>query len=280
MVLAMAMWAFIENIPEHFSQHYTSFQIVWLRYTVHLLFMLVVFGPRVKLGLVRTRHLGLQFGRGMLMMGMHLCFIFAVGFLPVNATLSVFWVTPLLLLGLSAWRAEKADGVQWAVTAGGVACVLLLLRPLGAALHPASLLSLGMALCFSIYMQMTRAMRDEGLLPSLFYTALSVWLVLSVLMPFFWVTPSAWDLLLFAAIGLLGFVCLVGFDKAAELAPTWVTAPFSLVQPLFILAINWGLRGINPGRLGLAAVGLLLAAFGFLLWRKSPLPAHHGKAHV
>ena len=61
--LAMAMWAVIENIPGFLSQHYTSFEIVWLRYSVHIVFMLVIFGPRVKLRLVRTRHLGLQFLR-------------------------------------------------------------------------------------------------------------------------------------------------------------------------------------------------------------------------
>lgn len=278
MTLAMAMWAVIENIPVFFSQHYTTFEIVWLRYSVHLLFMLVVFGPRVKLRLVRTHHAGLQFLRGMLMMGMHLSFIFAVKSISANTTMAGFWIAPLLLLGLSAWAGEKPAMVQWGLTFLSFACILLVLRPLTGIQQPATLLSFSMALCFALYMQMTRAMANEDLYASLFYTAFSVWIVLSVLMPFYWVTPNGWDLLLFAAIGILGLICIFGFDKAAELAPTWVSAPFTMVQPLLVVALNFGLHGINPGRLSLAAIGLVLLCFGYLAWRYlklNPQPGYH-----
>lgn len=281
MALAMTMWALIENIPLFFSQHYTSFQIVWMRYSVHLLFMLLVFGPRVKLRLVRTRRLGLQIVRGMLMMAMHLSFIFAVRSMSVNATMAGFWVAPLLLLGLSAWRGERADWIQWAMTAAIFAGVLFTLRPLGEALQPASLLSIGMGLCFVVYMQMTRAMHGEDILASLFYTAFSVWIVLSFLMPFYWVNPTGTDLLLFAGIGLLGFVCIYGFDKAAELAPTWVSAPFAFVQPVLILLSEWIVRHYFAGRLSLGVAGLIVAALGLLIWRF--LPGHRltsGYHHV
>jgi len=277
MALAMGIWAIIENIPRFFSQHYTTFEIVWLRYSVHLLFMLIVFGPRVKLRLVRTRRLGLQLVRGMLMMGMHLSFIFAIRWLTPTVTMAGFWVGPLLLLGLSAWRGERPDWVQWAVTLVAFGAVLLMSRPLGGLLHPATLLSLGMALCFVLYMQMTRAMPDEDLLASLFYTAFSVWIVLSFLMPFFWVTPTFADLLLFAAIGLLGYFAIYGFDKTAEVAPTWVAAPFAFIQPVLVLLADWMVRGLNPGRLSLAAAGFVAICIGFLAWRNSHnhLDTHH-----
>jgi drug/metabolite transporter (DMT)-like permease len=280
MILAMVMWAIIENIPGFFTQHYTTFEIVWLRYSVHLVFMLVIFGPRVKLRLVRTKRLGLQLVRGLLMMGMHLSFIFAVKYIPVHTTMAGFWIAPLLLLGLSAWRGEKPDKLQWAITLLAFGAILVILRPLDGIQHPATLLSLGMAVCFVLYMQMTRAMTGEDLLASLFYTAFSVWIVLSFLMPFYWVTPNVWDMLLFVAIGLLGFLCIYGFDKAAEIAPTWVSAPFAMIQPLLIIGIDLGFRGINPGRLSLAAALLILACFGYLAWRNSPLRTNPGYHHV
>ena len=279
MTLAMVMWAIIENIPRYFSQHYTTFEIVWLRYSVHLLFMLVVFGPRVKLRLVRTKNLKLQLIRGMLMMGMHLSFIFAIRSIPVNATMAGFWIAPLLLLILSAWRGEKPDWVQWVLTLAAFASVLFILRPLGEVFNPGILLAVSMALCFVIYMQMTRAMKGEDLLASLFYTAFSVWIVLSFLMPFYWVAPTGVDLLLFAAIGLLGFVCILGFDKAAELAPTWVSAPFAFVQPVLVLFGDWALRNFFPGRLSLGVTGLIAISLGFLLWRSlnpsRAIPGYH-----
>lgn len=222
MLLAMALWAAIEMIAGGFTQHFTSFQIVWMRYSVHLLFMLIFFGPRVKLRLVRTQRLGLQFVRGLLMMGMHLCFIFAVRYIPVNTTMAGFWISPFLLIGLSALLGEKSNWVQWGITLLGFAAVLVILRPLNGLLSPASLLSLGM----------------------------------------------------------VGFIGIYGFDKAVETAPTWVSAPFALVQPIIFTGLNFILRGINPGRLSLAASGLVLACFGFLLWRTSPLRLKSGINNV
>jgi len=267
MGLAMVMWAIIENIPHYFSQHYTSFEIVWTRYSVHLLFMVLILGPRVKLRLVRTPRLGLQLLRGMLMMGMHLCFIFAVRWLSPTLTMAAFWVSPLLLLGLSGWRGERASWLQWAVTAAALGAVLVMSRPLSGLLHPATLLALGMALCFVLYMQMTRAMPDEDLYASLFYTAFSVWIVLSFLMPFYWVTPTLGDFLLLAAIGLIGYVGIYGFDKAAEVAPTWVSAPVAFLQPVLVLFSTWWVYNTNPGRLSLAAAGFVVLSIGFLAWK-------------
>jgi drug/metabolite transporter (DMT)-like permease len=137
-----------------------------------------------------------------------------------------------------------------------------------------------MALCFVLYLQMSRAMSSEDILASLFYTAFSVWVVLSFLMPFYWVTPNWQDMLVFIAIGLVGFVGIYGFDKAVEAAPTWVSAPFALVQPIVFTGLNFILRGINPGRLSLAASGLILACFGILLWRASPLRLKSGIKNV
>jgi len=279
MLLAMAMWAVIENIPRYFSQHYTTFETVWMRYSIHLLFMLVVFGPRVKLRLVRTQRLGQQIVRGMLMLGMHLAFIFAIRSISVNATMSVFWISPLLLLGLSAWLGERANWKVWAGVAVAFGFVLIILRPVSAAFHPGALLGVLMAVCFVIYLQMTRAMKGEDILASLFYTAFSVWIVLSFVMPFVWVTPNGFDLLLFAAIGLLGYVCIFSFDKAAELAPTWVSAPFAFIQPVLIIISEWTLRNYFPGRLSLGLAGLIVLYLIFILLQntavKRLLPGYH-----
>lgn len=279
MLLAMAMWAVIENIPRYFTQHYTSFEIVWMRYSVHLLFMLVVFGPRVKLRLVRTQRLGQQFLRGMLMLGMHLSFIFAVRSISVNATMAVFWISPLLMLVLSLWAGERANWKIWAGVVAVYALILIILRPVSAIFHPAGGLGFLMALCFVVYMQMTRSMKGEDILASLFYTAFSVWIVLSFIVPFVWVTPSGLDLLLLAAIGLVGYICIFSFDKAAELAPTWVSAPFAFIQPILVLISDWALHNYFPGRLSIGLAGLAVLYLIFQLLRnaasKNLLPGYH-----
>lgn len=279
MAMAMALWAVIENVAQLFTQHYSSFQIVWMRYSVHLLFMLLVFGPRVRLRMVRTRRLGKQMLRGMLMMGMHLSFIFAVRSISVHATMTAFWIAPLLLVALSTLRGEHANTLTWGAVLAGFAGVLLILRNPAALAHPATLLALVMAVCFVVYIQMSREMAGEDLYASLFYTAFSVWLVLCFFMPFYWVKPTGQDLLVFAAIGIIGYFAILGFDRAAELAPTWVSAPFGFVQPVLVLLAEWLLGHTFPGRLSLGIAALIVLILAFLLWRnlapKSLIPGYH-----
>jgi hypothetical protein len=63
-------------------------------------------------------------------------------------------------------------------------------------------------------------------------------------------------------------------------APTWISAPFAMIQPIYLMGIDFGLRAINPGRLSLAAAGLVIASFGFLTWRNKNLRTNTEVPHV
>jgi len=264
MCLGMVMWVIIEIFAGFFSQHYTSFEIVWMRYSFHMLGMLIIIFPRYKTRLFRTPRLRLQLVRGMLMMGMHLSFIVAIHYLHPNMVMSGFWVTPLLLLTLSAWRGERANWIHWAGTLVAFGGTVLILRPTSDIFHPATLLSFAMAICFALYMLMTRNMPGEDLQTSLFYTAFSVWIVLSFILPFYWITPNLHDLLIFAAIGLLGYFGIYGLDRAVENVPLWVVAPFAFTQPLFYLIFETLKFGYLPSHLAIAGAGIIIICITFL----------------
>src|ERR1700761_6836076 len=65
------------------SQHYPAAQITWARFTGHLIFMLVVFLPRHRWALLRTRRPMVQIGRSMLMLVSNLVFVMAIGSVPL-----------------------------------------------------------------------------------------------------------------------------------------------------------------------------------------------------
>ena len=106
--------------------------------------------------------------------------------------------------------------------------------------------------------------------------AMAMWAIIEHIPSFFTQRYTTFEIvwLLFVAVGLLGFVCLYGFDQAAEVAPTRKSAPFAMIQPIYLIGIDFGLRGINPGRLSLAAAGLVIACFGLLTWRNKNLRAN------
>ena len=84
MTAAAFFWAVVENLGGLVPRGDSPVQTVWSRYLVHLLFMLIAFGPREGRALVRTRCFGLQVSRALLMVGMPACFIWGAILLPMQ----------------------------------------------------------------------------------------------------------------------------------------------------------------------------------------------------
>jgi len=118
---------------------------------------------------------------------------------------------------------------------------------------------LAMALCFSAYVVMTRALRGEDMRANLFYTALGVFLALTPALPGLWVTPNAHDLVVMVAVGVLGYFALWALDRSTAAAPVSLAAPVAYMQIAFTFALFIGLgmmgHGMSVRRL---ALGLLL----------------------
>ena len=267
MCLAVLLWAVMEEaLPRFFARPYSPFQIVWARYATNVLFMLLVFAPRRGLKLARTNRLGWQLLRAATMIGMPLFFVLGVVRMPLNDALSIFWVAPLIVMGVAAlWLRERVSWQQWLAALAGFVGALLILQPADLTRRAAVWL-LGMALCFGLYLLMSRRLRDEDIYTSLFYTALGVLIPFSFGLPFFWQTPTIRDALVMMAIGLIGFGGLFAFDKAVELAPASAAAPFIFTQPVWAAVLHYLLTRSWPGGLTILGVLVIAASGLYLFW--------------
>lgn len=274
-------WAAIEALGALLPDHPSGYQVVWMRYGFHLLALLVVFGPRHGRGLWRTHRLPLQLLRGLFMLGMSVAFVLSVRRLPVDGVWSAFWVAPLLALALAAIVLHERTGWgTWLAAIAAYAGVLVLLQPDHSLLSPAAVLPLGMAVCFALYVLACRLLRDEAILPSLFYTGLAVFLPLCVIMPRVW-QPVSWATgVEVAVIGILGLLLLYCLDKALEMAPIAAVAPFLLAAPLWSAL----LESLHPGAevwSHLLLGGALLVGSLAALWViQSRRPAADGVGHL
>src|SRR5690606_32806849 len=210
MLVFAGLWAAIEILAWKVLQRYSPYQVVWTRYAVHLLLMLLLFGWREPAALVRTRRPVFQLLRSLLMLVMPASWIMGVqAGLSGETVMSVFWISPLLVLALAGlFLRERAPLALWlAALSAGLGA--LLVHPLPA-LPPARLLvyPLAMALSLSAYVVMTRALRGEATRCNLFYTALGVFLALSPAMPGLWQAPAPLDLAVMVAVGVLGCLTL------------------------------------------------------------------------
>src|SRR5450759_3956457 len=94
---AVAMFTVMDSIAKYLSRFYPVPGIVWARYAFHLLFVVMILGPRMKLRLMRTRDLGLHIVRGMLLAASSMFFFSALKFMPMPEASSNSFVAPMLI---------------------------------------------------------------------------------------------------------------------------------------------------------------------------------------
>jgi drug/metabolite transporter (DMT)-like permease len=268
---AMLLWVVMDVTAGMFAGHYSSFEVVWLRYGVHLVLMFLVWGWRGPSLLWRTERPLFQLGRSMLMVGMPTSWILGMRWgVAEPEMLSVFWLSPLILLVIAgSFLQERVSTLVWVFTA--IACVgaLMLLRPnFQLPLH-LLLLPLVMAVCFAAYVAMTRSLRSEDRRVNLFYTAFGVFIAFTPLMARVWTTPLPRDVPLFIGIGVFGFLSLYAIDVGAAAAPVSIGAPATYVQPLLVAAAAGVVAGQRLTELGWAGVLLISTSVAFI-WVRAP----------
>ncbi|WP_439608602.1 DMT family transporter [Hydrogenophaga sp.] len=268
----VTLWALIEAMAAHVLRRYSPYQVVWTRYAVHLLLMLLVWGWRQPATLWRTGRPVFQLARSLLMLGMPASWIIGTQLgVQGNTLMAIFWLSPLFIVVLShLFLRERASAPVWAAT--GIACLGALLMHEPGALSPPGLLlfPFGMALCFSLYVVMTRSLRSETTRTNLFYTALGVFLVLTPFMPAVWQAPQSRDLLVMVGIGVLGYATLYLLDRMAAAAPLSVSAPFAYLQVAFtvVLLAGMGHHDMSIRRIALGLV--LIGGAALFVWMREP----------
>lgn len=263
-------WVVLEEVVARRLQgHYHLMQIVWCRYAVHLLALLLLFGWTDPGRLWRTRRPAFHLLRSLCMLVMPLAFALSLQTgVRAHSVWALFWLAPLGALLIARWAlGEKSPPVVWAATAVATAAALAILSPGSDVVTLAAVLPLLMALSFAVYLAMTRRLTGETVHANLFYTAVGVFALLTPVMPMVWVTPDAGDALVLACIGVVGLLALFLLDRAVALTSLDASAPFLFAHLLASLAVGWHLLGHAPARVALAAAALVAATLLALWWR-------------
>jgi drug/metabolite transporter (DMT)-like permease len=264
-----AGWAIIDNVvARHLHQNYDLMQVVWMRYLVHLIIVLLLWGWYRPSRFWRTKRPAYQLTRSVMMLIMPLSFAVALtSGLSVSLVWLLFWLSPIMVICIAVfWLNESPLRVTWLAAGLGLLGVVAVLVP---AVRSTSSLALVVplvaGLSFSVYVAMTRSLRTESIESRMFYTGAGVFAVLTPFVPLHWIMPSWHDIPVIVAVGSFGFVALLLLDRSVSHAPVSATSPALYSQVACASVINMlasGQRG--PGHV---LVGLLLiVAAGALAW--------------
>ncbi|MBN9005044.1 MAG: DMT family transporter [Rhizobiales bacterium] len=221
---------------KYLSHTLPAIEIAWLRFLVFALIMVPAMIPGSPLFALKTGCFNLQIMRGATLLGSSLFFISGLKFLPIAEASATAFVSPLFVTALSiVFLSEKVGVRRWIATAVGLFGVLVILRPGSGAFHLAALFPIVSALSWAGTLIMTRMMSgSERAITTMTYSSIVGLWILSLLVPYVWVTPGWEAILLGILIGVSSTAGQWIVVLAFRYADASVLAPFQYIQLLWV----------------------------------------------
>lgn len=263
MVAAMLCFALLDATSKHLSQTFNVPLLVWARYTVHCLLMVIFLGPKHGRGLVATTRTLAQIGRALLLIAVTGFAMAAFRVMPLAETTALIFVTPLLVALLAGpMLGEKVGAPRWIAALVGFGGMVLIARP-GSALAPEGIAyTMIAAVCYAFYQIQTRKMTaTEKPLTMVFYTALVGTVAMSLALPWIWTgpMPGPLDALMIASLAIYGGTGHFLLTHAFRQAPASMLAPFLYVQLIWASLLGWLVYDQWPDALSIAGMVTIVA---------------------
>jgi drug/metabolite transporter (DMT)-like permease len=269
---AVIFFCITDLLAKYLTRFYPVTLIVWARFTFHMVLVVSVLGPRLGMGLLRTRRLAEQILRGLLLMLGALLFIGALKYLPLAEATAIAYLSPLFITLLSVvFLKETVEPARWIAILCSFGGVLIIIRPGSHVFSWAARLPAANALAFAAYQVVTRRLAGvESPYTSIFYAGLVGTVVLSVIVPDVWMLPqSVWHAAAFVTLGMLGALGHLILIKAYDHAPASRVAPYSYSQLIWVAIIGYFAFGDFPDVWSLFGMGVIIASGVFMATRRS-----------
>jgi hypothetical protein len=269
------LFAAVELLGASLEAPYSVYQIVWMRYGVHLAIMLVVLGRRDLTLPFSTEHMPRQIFRSLLMLAMPASWGTAVaqGEDPMTLAAGLAATPALVALILAVPGGTRLSANTW------TCAILSVAGGLGLAWHhvafrASDLLPRVGALCLALYVVETRRLRHEQLPVNLFHTAFWVFLALTPAERSVWISPPVHDWLVIGMIGASGLLALLALDHMVRGAGFVAFTAFTNLPVFFSLGLIILHAPATLPRSEMAALLLLAAAVALSCRRPlPPIPA-------
>lgn len=257
---AVLAFASLDSLSKYLTGFTSVLMILWVRYLSQSLLLAAWQLPRHGLRVFKVNCPGLQLLRGLSLLSIGLFFLFALRYLPIGEATAVHFLTPLLVVLLAIpMLGERASLAEWLLVGVGFAGVLIIVRPGGGLLTPAMLLPVCSAASYAVFQLLTRRIgtRDSATTTNL-VTGMVGAVILTLLLPFYWIGLPAWPQLLgmisLGVVAVMGHMLLtVAFQHCSPV----LLAPFSYLQIFFAVLYGFLIFDHAPDRGALLGMGVI-----------------------
>lgn len=248
MTAAVMLQPINQAVGKYVSADLPVVEIVWWRLLFHSLlalpFVLASLGVRG----MRAPNMGMQVVRGALFCAATVFLFAALSFMPMADAIAIAFIAPLVVTALSPLiLGETVGPKRWAAVAIGFAGALVVIRPGSGALGWAAMFALSSGICYGLYLLITRRISGKApLAVTLVYTSLIGFIIMSLMLPFIWKTPTLSAVGLMAISGVasaLSHFCVIRAYRHAEAS---LLAPISFGEIVMATVFGYFIFGDFP----------------------------------
>jgi len=266
LVIAMLIVPIMDAIAKSLSDQYSIMQLVWARFFFHFIVIAPLalwrHGPKSFI----TERPVLQTTRGLLLLACTACFWGSIKFIPLANAIAIIFFDAVILVALSAlFLKEKIPTNRWLASGFGLIGVLMIVRPGLDGFHWASLLALAAATFFALYILSTRFLAGQAPpLVTLSYQSVGGFVVMTLLIPWFWITPTYTDFILMVTMALTGAMGHLLLIRSFEFAEASLLAPYLYTEIIMQAVLGYWIFGDLPDTWAWAGIAVIISVGIFL----------------
>jgi len=196
-------------------------------------------------------------------------FFWAVSYLPLADTTTFYLAGPIYVTALSVvLLRERVGWRRWSAVLIGFTGVVIALRPSSSSFTLPALIALAGSVMYALVLITTRALRatnDVVLMTTYFIGAVAFGIVT---VPFGWVTPTTYDLLFLAGIGISNIVAQFSVIRSLKLASASVVVPYQYTLIVWSVVFGWLIFAELPDIYTVVGAAIIVAAGLYIFWRE------------
>jgi drug/metabolite transporter (DMT)-like permease len=270
MISAMVFLPVKDGMAKILGGAYPPLEIIWAQFCIVYLvlapFIVVRYGARMLL----PRPLGLQVLRGVFTVWGIGFFYWAVRYIPLASTTSIYFLAPLVVTALSPIVLnEPVDVRRWIAVIVGFLGVSLILRPDLHEFNKGSLIAFVGGISIGLFYICNRKLATGP--PAIVMLAHSVLIgavLTSFVVPFVWVSPSPADLPLIAAFVLCALVGQGLLMASFKHAPASIVAPFQYSAIIAATLFGFIVLGEFPDWLTILGIAVVVGSGVYIAVRE------------
>jgi S-adenosylmethionine uptake transporter len=226
-------------ITKYLSANLSVYQVVFLRFMFGTLVLLPFM--LYNKGSFKTKVIGVQFIRGVLLFGGMLLWCKGLTLVKVSTATVINFTIPIFVLILAALiLKETFNIVRFMATVFSLVGIVLVLMPSSSDFNILSILLVLSALMFaSLDVINKKFISNEGMLVMLFYSSFFTMLLSAVPAYMTWIMPSKSDVILFFVLGIGANLILYCLLKAFKIVEASFVAPYRYLEFIFSAVMGY-----------------------------------------